>query len=39
MSPLEADGGVPPGIEGPEIKGLNSWETNNEKWQYFASMD
>jgi hypothetical protein len=34
-----ADGGDPSGTEGPEIKGLNALEANNQKWQYLASMD
>lgn len=31
MNPLVADGGDPSGTEGPEIKGLNALEANNQK--------
>jgi len=34
-----ADGGDTPGMEGPEIKGLNLLEANNEKRSYLAPLD
>jgi hypothetical protein len=34
-----ANGGDTPGMEGPEMKGLNLLEANNEKISYLAPMD